>query len=438
MLTLTDRDLEVCASLAEQVSGQSGDASETFNILTTGFSKFGSEEVIPLYPSRQHYFEALYQRLLKNYSYTERDFNYFTEALHGRGLILQYVSNAGVPNVDVEDVVQEILEKLWKCDWIERYNPLLSSWTHFIYHPIKNYVINYFEKSRRKKRYSPNLVRTDFSQVYNTSQEDSPENNFLVQEFLGQWEGFLQTQPAFVRGDQVDPAGPPFKRLCTLLSPGSLEIPTQCELTLYFLRKGTDTSRVAVPDLYTGDNSFIVNNELLVDYVSMDEDTCESLADPNGNWLTQKYYINPLYLDYRKSLFKSFDYLNFYHYLRDGLTIEEIAGLLDISYKSVPYWLRKLEKLFRSFWLVTDLVPSGLKYLSTESYKCPVCSHLNYQNLGACGSCNTDLSGVSSKFWFSLYPWPRVFIKRETKESHERHLDLVCIKHCACRSFKFA
>jgi hypothetical protein len=413
------------------VCGQSGNAVEIFNILKTGFRRFGSEGVIQLYSSRQHYFEALYQRLLKNYHYTDRDFDYYTEVLHGRGMILRLVSHSGVFQGDIEDVVQEILENFWKSHWIERYNPLISSWAHFIYQPVKNYVVNYLGKSRRKKRYCPGLVQTDFVHVYSTSREDDPEYVYQIKEFLGKWEDFLRTQPAFIRGNRADSAGPPFKRLCTLLPPGSSEIPTLDELTLYFLRKGTSTCRVAVPELYVRGVSSIVSNESLIDYISMDEDTYESLRDPGGNWLTQKFFINPLYLDYRRNLFKSFDYLDFYHYLRDGLTIEEIAVLLNLSYKSVPYWLRKIEGLFRSFWLISDLVPMSMKYLSTDSYKCPSCSRLNYQNSGSCKSCGANLADVPGKPRFSLYPWPRVFTRREIKESYEQRASLLSIKLCA-------
>jgi RNA polymerase sigma factor (sigma-70 family) len=431
MLTLTDRDREVCVYLAKQASGQESDISEKFNILATGFAQFGSEDGILLYPSRQKYFEALHQKLLKNYIYAGRDFDYFTKVLHGRGVIIRIVSSIGRYQNDIEDIVQDILENIWKSKYIERYNPLISSWTHFIYKPVRNYVTNYVSKAKRKKRYHPNTVHTDFDYVYNTSQEETPENVCMVEELFVKWEEFLKTQPAFFRGSQVNHTKAPFKRLCTLLPPGSIEIPTQEELTLYFLRKGTNECRVALPDLYHTGAYCMVDSEDLVDYISMDETTLESITDSKGNLVIQKFFINPLYLEYKKSLVKSFDYLNFYMYLRDGLTLEEIATLVGLSYRSVPYWLNKLESLFRSFWLITDLVPLGLKRLSTESRKCPVCSKLNYKNLGVCESCASDLSGVSNKNWFSVYPWPRVFMKRETKEQYERRVGPVVIKRCA-------
>lgn len=410
MLTLLSQDLSLLRDLANEVAEEFPDAER---ILIEGFARFGSELGVSGYLTRAEYFCENYYRLLNNYQFVDKTFIDFVEKLHGRGLVLRIVAGLYIPDSEIEDVTQEVLEKIWKSHWVEKYNPVISSWKHFIYCPVRNYVFSYKEKKKSRKRLkTESLTFKEWECLL--AQVEPPDVTSLIEALLEEWEDFLRVQSPLKRwSDGFSSSGqdhelPPFRRLCTLLPPGSIHLPTQQELTLYFIRRGAWYSKVTLPHLYVSGIFFSVPNDLLVDYISVNKKTGEQLKRWDGSLVTQKYYTNPLYVQQiSDEAVRTYSFWDLYNAVRYGCSYEDISQDLYLSPRSVPFWLKKLEELFRSFWLLTDKVPPELKYLALTAYFCPVCQRVNYQSQ-ECEGCGESLVDVKGQIMMEDYPWRRV------------------------------
>jgi DNA-directed RNA polymerase specialized sigma24 family protein len=212
-----------------------------------------------------------------------------------------------------------------------------------------------------------------------------------------------------------------FKKLCTLLAPGTPEYPVSEETTLFYFSKRQYYSRVSPPDWYREGRFLLVPNSLLVDYFAIDEVNRDVLKDRNGAPLIHKHYINPEYLEQHSGYRIEHRFLDIYHYLRDGYQIDEIARVFRVSDAVVPLWVARLKSLFRDFWLISDQIPTQLKKLAVETYQCPQCHRLSQTYAEYCISCQSDMANTSPEIRFNTYPWPRVYRTRQTMERIEEH-----------------
>ena len=432
MLFLTSEDMTVIESLARECSRE-GEENEITEVLVHGFSYYGEDEFLRDFPSREEYFRGKYRLLLENIGFAGQTFEWAFASKDGRDWLCQMVRGQGVPNSDIEDIVQEISRKWWKARWVERYNPLISSWRNFLLVPIQRYVKTYRVNQGKKvtsgafpldaENEQDKYGNTAASCLYDLGQEGSPEDSVIRQEVMEDWESFLESQPPIRTAVRRD-----FDRLCTLLPPGITDIPTEEEKTIFFLRGGYYNSRVMTEEL---ENSCMVPNQLLVDYITEDPVTHEQCIDEiTGDFVTQKDYPNPNY-DPSIMVKQQRTWMDLYKLLMEGFQVEEIAHALKMAPPSVPARIQRLESLFRSFWLISTKVPTESKILAVKTYQCPNCDRLDRNQREECSECGEDMRNVKPEMRFNAYPWPKVYVTRQTFERLGTRRQAMIVQKCS-------
>jgi DNA-directed RNA polymerase specialized sigma24 family protein len=391
------------------------------------------------YFSREEFFEDKYGSLLENIGFAGQTFEQAFSSNNGRDKLCQLVRGEGVPVSDVEDIVQEISRKFWQAGWVERYNPLISSWRNFLLVPIQRYVNTY--KSRRSKKVTTSAVpldrddeRDDYgnsaaSCLYDLSEDEFPEDDLIRQEVMEDWEIYLRSQK---------PIRPVvrhvFERMCTLLPPGLLpDLPTEEEKDIFFLQGGHYNSRVTTHELYDNGICPMVPNYLLVDYITEDPvDHVQYVDEVTGDFITQKDFPNP---NYNQSVVikEQRTWGDLYDLLMRGLQVEEIARELRMAPPSVPARIQRLESLFRGFWLVSKKIPRESKILAAKTYRCPNpdCRKLDMIEREECRVCGTDMRGEVAKVRFDAYPWPKARVTRETWDRLGNRRQALLVQRCS-------
>jgi hypothetical protein len=323
----------------------------------------------------------------------------------------------GISGDDVEDIVQEMSRKWWQAKWVERYNPLVSSWRNFLLKPIQRYVNTFKLRRSTKVLTGAMLLDTDWderggpaaSYLYDLSQDESPEDSLIRQEVMEDWERYLRSQKPIRTAMHRD-----FEKMCTLLPPGTVEIPTMVEMNVFYLQGGLLNSRVTTQELNDVGICPMVPNYLLVDYIAQDPiDHVQYVDMFTGDFVTQKDFPNPNY-DPSIVVKKQRTWMDLYNLLMGGFQVEEIARDLRMAPPSVPARIQRLESLFRDFWLVSTKVPRESKILATKTYRCPCCGKLDMVKREECCACGTDMRTEVSEMRFNAYPWPKVYVTRET------------------------
>lgn len=516
MLSLKIQDLTVLDRLAQGITEDDVEKEGVLAKLVIGFGKYASEEMVGPYASHEDFFIDKIDRLLSNIDDAQKNLDDLLKDKRFINYMNLVAFKSGVKSCDTSDVVQEVLRKFFESKWIERYNPLMSSFCYFILKPLKNYSKTYISRhySRKTSSLSQEIhsgSKTYLSlgeRIYQPDQNIPPDRKMMVSELIEEWEDFLSVQASFkptvfngfkklatllppgikeiptdselevgfikegkansgvttlelyekgifckasnhllmdyisvnpLTGENLvdqstgefltqkfylnsdyDKQSDIFKKLCVLIPPGTDEIPTSSEKILYFLSEGRHKSRVALPDLYSQGVEVYVPNELLVSYIAIDEYTREELKDKySGKTLTHKFYFNPDYLDNQKMVRIERKILDFYKYLREGYQLEEIAHIFRVPVASMSAWMRRIESLFQSFWLISNKIPSHLKLLAIKTYKCPRCHKLHKKMRLSCDSCGSNLSEEKCKIRLDSYPWPNIYGTRETMERLE-------------------
>jgi hypothetical protein len=428
MLNLTPGDCAFIETLVKECSRE-GEEIETTALLIDGFSTYGEEAVLYFkrkkyrkrYASKKDFFRDTFRSLLENIGFAGHTFEQAFSSDNGRDLLCQLVRSTGVHNSDVEDIVQEISRKLWQAKLVERYNPLISSWRNFLLVPIQRYVRTY--NLRRSTKVTTGALpldtetelddsgRTAASCLYDPSQEEFLGDNLVRQEILEDWERFLKSQEPIRLSMRNISA-----KMCTLIPPGTSDIPTEEEMDVFFLQGGYYRSRVTTRELWSLGICPTIPNEQLVDYISEDPVTRVQYIDPvTGDFVTQKHFPN-LHPDPSMVVKKHRTWMNFYKLIMRGLQIEEIARELKMASPSIPARIRKLELLFRNFWLISTKIPRESKILVVKTYRCPGCYQLDMTQQKECRVCKTDMSAEVAEVRFNGYPWPKVYVSRETYE----------------------
>jgi hypothetical protein len=426
MWILTPESVNILELLARECSRE-GEEAEILKIFIDGFSLYSEEAINILarlnktYDSWEEFYRDRYRLLIENYGFTGQTFEQAFSSSNGRDWLCQLVRSTRVLNDDVEDIVQEMSLKWVKARWVERYNPLVSPWRNFLLKPIQRYVHTY--KSRRSKKVTTGAFsldrehdrdkhgRTAASCLYDLNQDEFLEDDLIRQEVMEDWERYLRLQKpirTIVRRD--------FEKLCTLLPPGTIEIPTLVEMNVFYLQGGRFNSRVTTPELNDIGICPMVPNYLLVDYITQDPvDHAQYVDMFTGDFITQKDFSNPNY-DPSIMIKERRTWMDFYTLLMAGLQIEEIAHTLRMAPPSIPARIQRLESMFRAFWLVSSKIPRENKILAAKTYKCPGCHKLDLIERDECRFCGTDMRTEVAEIRFSAYPWPKVYVTRETYE----------------------
>lgn len=444
MWTLTPESVTILESLAKECSRE-GEEAETTKILIDGFSTYSEEAVNVLAKSRKLYdswdefYRDRYRSLLENIGFAGQTLEQALLCNNGRDLLCQLVRGTGVPTSDIEDIVQEICRKFLQAGWVERYNPLISSWRNFLLVPIQRYVNTY--KLRRSKKVTTGAFTLDRDEdrgkhggidascLYDLSQDGCPEDDLIRQEVMEDWEIYLRSKKpirTIVRRD--------FEKMCTLLPPGiSPDIPVlpNEEKDIFFLQGGHYNSRVTTRELYDNGVSLMVPNERLVDYITKDPvDHALYVDEVTGDFITQKDFPNPYY-DSSVVVKEQRTWVDFYGLLMQGLQVEEIARELKMAPPSVPARIQRLESLFRDFWLVSTKIPRESKFLAAETYQCPCCDRLDMVKREECRVCGADMRAEVAKVRFKWYPWPKVYVSRETYERLGNRRQALVVQRCS-------
>jgi hypothetical protein len=426
MWNLTPESVTILESLAMECSRE-GEEAETTKILVDGFSTYSEEAINILaksnktYDSWEEFYRDRYRLLLENIGFAGQTFEQVFSSNNGRDGLCQLVRGTGVPSADVEDIVQEISRKIWQAKWVERYNPLILSWRNFLLDPIQKYVSTY--NLRRSKKVTTGAFPLDkdnemdeyggtaASSLYDLSQDGFPEDNLIRQEVMEAWEIYLQSQKPIgtvVRRD--------FDKMCTLIPPGTSDIPTEEEKNIFFLQGGLYNSRVTTRELDDKDISFMVPNHLLVDYITTDPvDHVQYVDEVTFDFITQKYFPNPNY-DPSVVIKRQRTWMDIYTLLMQGFQVEEIARALRMAPPSVPARIQRLESLFRDFWLISTKISSESKILAAKTYQCPHCFRLDMIQREECRVCGTDMRAEVAAVRFDAYPWPKASVTRKTYE----------------------
>lgn len=442
MWTLTPESMITLELLARECSRSESEEIETMKIFVNGFSLY-SEEAINLlaqankyYDSWEEFYRDRYRLLLENFGFAGQTFEQAFLPSKGRDWLCQLVRSTGVLNDDVEDIVQEISRKWWQAKWVERYNPLVSPWRNFLLKPIQRCVNTYWSKRGRKvttgalsldmENERDNYGRTAASCLYDPSQDWSPEDNLIRQEVMDDWEEYLRKQKPIRTAVRRD-----FDKMCTLLPPGITELPAAIETDVFYLQGGLLNSRVTTRELNEVAIWPMVPNRLLVDYITEDPvDHAQYVDIVTGEFITQKDFPNPNY-DPSIMIKEQRTWADLYALLMGGLQVEEIARELRMAPPSVPARIQRLESLFLKFWTVSDKVPRESKILAAKTYRCPYCHRLSMIAIQGCPSCGADMSNEVARVRFDAYPWPKVFVRRDTFERLGTRRQALLVQRCS-------
>jgi len=440
MWTLTE-DVDVLESLARECS-RDGEEAETLKILINGFSLYSEEAINILanlkkkrtYDSWEEFYRDRYRLLLENIGFAGQTFEQAFSSSNGRDWLCQLVRSTGVLHDEVEDIVQEMSIKWVKAKWVDRYNPLVSSWRNFLLNPIQNYVNSHNRKKGRKVTTGAWPLDTDVDErgrtaascLYDLDQDSYPEDNLIRQEVMEDWERYLRLQKPIRTAVRRD-----FEKLCTLLPPGITEIPTAVEMDIFYLQGGLLNSRVTTPELNDIRIYPMVPNHLLVDYIVQDPvDHAQYVNMINGDFITQKDFPNPNY-DHSIMVKEQRTWMDLYNLLMASLQVEEIARELKMAPPSVPARIQRLESLFRAFWLTSTKIPRKSKRLAAKTYKCPRCRKLDMVEQEECRFCGTDMRAEVAEVRFNAYPWPKVYVTRETYERLGTRRKALLVQRCS-------
>lgn len=439
MWILTPESVTILESLAKECSRE-GEEAETTKTLIDGFSMY-SEEAIDLlakarktYDSWEEFYQDRYHLLLENIVFAGKTFEQAFSSKDDRDRLCQLVRSTGVPTSDIEDIVQEMSRKWWQSKWVERYNPLVSPWRNFLLKPIKNYVSTCnLRQSRKVTTGAVPLDRDDerddygdtaASRLYDLSADEFPENNLIIQEVMEDWEIYLRSQKPIRTVVLRD-----FKKMCTLLPPGTPDIPTEEEKDIFFLQGGYYNSRVTTYELYDNNITLMVPNEMLVDYITT-VDHVQYVDEVTGEFITQKDFPNPHY-DPSVAIREQRTWADLYDLLMQGLQVEEIARELKMAPPSVPARIQKLESLFRDFWLVSTKIEWESKISAAKTYLCPCCQRLDMIEREECRVCGTDIRGEVAKVRFNAYPWNKAYVSRKTYKRLGNRRQALVVQRCS-------
>lgn len=397
-LSLTLVDCEIISRLAEGVTEHPNESLKTFTEIAAAYSLYGDESEIG--EVREAYFNATFTRLVNNLTYAGRESaDVFIEC---RDQIIAMFTRLGIPVSDVEDMADEAVAKFWKSQYAEKYNPLRSSWSHYLYTALSRMKSTYWNKQNRTptatgfayQQYEGDSEGTCSLEPYESEGDffSGPDVCLLLGEVLQDFESFLSRfqmqeieyqkfdgQEGGVRTFKtvgfpvVDDEGEivevipvekrngiisRYKKICTLLPPvnglnrnggkwlGTKNIQITEPTTAYFIRQGKNTSRVELSEGW----SILWDECNIVDKVD----------NPDTSTREDRVVERSLVLLYKMLI-------------EQNAQADVIASTLKIGDSTVHAWVRTLERLFAEWWKISPLVPAGSKWMANSQRVCRGC-----------------------------------------------------------------
>jgi hypothetical protein len=422
MIALTSEDLQLIQQLASERSSDPGQREELIRILTEGFSLHADEDLITTFGSRTNLFQRRVDWLIENHHYAGQTSEAAFMSDEGRLSIMRMVQSCKVPPRDQDDITADIVVKFWRHRHAEKFNPLRSPWSYHVRNSVKRCVAAFWnsrnrittEKAFAYQQHLPPASSDDFElEPYEVEQDPSPDKVLVLEEFLSDWEEFLTSQKPFRSGHIRWN-----REICTLLPPGTSDIPTATPLNLYVVAKGRKNFRVCKEEWLDQGRSTLVDVNRLQDYQA-----------PNAQ--IRKFYQNPSFKDGSDSIKVERTPIAVYNLLRRGLQVEAIAQDMKVEPSTVYNWVRQLHELFRGFWLISNLIPDEVKHLAIPTYKCAKCRktmHSFHEN--GCIRCGADMTGWEKKIRLDVYPWEPVRGTQDIADRAAKYRPALQPTHC--------
>lgn len=355
VLSVEDRDFLKC--LAGPITKSGEEADKVCGELVRGFEVYATEELIQgvevatefsTREVRESYFRTHAQRLLENLKYVGRRSEevFIEEERH----IFNAFKRMGIPNKDLEDMTENAIVKFWMFKHAEKFNPLVSSWSHHLYLSLTRMVASYWEKRQR----DPLALGFSFQQCegsidaegeesslepYELDQGITPYQRMVVDEALGDFKFFLQKQKPYRRGLIGS-----YKECCVLLPPGTKECPLEKEVWAGLIRKSDANCRVELEG-----QRYLWPTMMLKDIRKNDESDTD---------FTEQIIRTPQVL---------------YSLLMAGDQVDVIAKKLRVGPSTVHNWIRRLQELFQEWWFISPFIHVGSKWQARPVRRCLSC-----------------------------------------------------------------
>lgn len=328
--------------------------------LVHGFSTYASEELIlgtefeegkvSTHGQRQGFFQQFANRLLTNLVYAGKDSA--TVFVGMRQHIYNTFKRLGIPERDRDDLTDGAIFKLWRFQHAEKYNPLRSAWKHHVYNSLWRMSCSYYEKRQR----DPLALGYAFQQYdgastaggddlqlepYEIEQDMTPEQKLIVGEALLDFEVYLAKQPAYRTGVEGK-----HKEICTLLAPGTKEVPVATFVMAYMVRKSDNNCRIEMED---GDR-YLIPSTLIT---NIRPNNLREVAEG------KRIIRTPLAL--------------FQLLMTRGAQIHEVSRQLKVGPSTAHNWVRKLEQMFQDWWKTADAIHTTARWMARPVRVCPGC-----------------------------------------------------------------
>lgn len=358
MLVLQEVDLQLLKELSKEVAEEGPESEGIYQKLKQGYEAFGTDELVEKAPSRPEFFKTTYAKLLANVKFAgKKSEEVFTES---RQHIANTLNRLGIPSRDLEDVASVVIIKMWRHKHAEKYNPLITTWSHHVFVAISRAAASYYQHRKR----SPLLNSFHYQQFegkldmqgeeaqldpYEYDQGLSPEQRLVLEEHLMDFEHFLEGQSPYREGVIGR-----HKKKCTLLPGGHKKAreAITAPMEAYVVREGDQNIRVELRD-----GSRRLWLEQFVSNKRPNEEL-SSMAPVNSSEVILR---TPLIL-YKLLMQK-------------GAQVEEIASALKVGPSTAHNWIRDLEVLFQKWWQESPLIRKDVKHLVFPIRKCPGCGY---------------------------------------------------------------
>lgn len=413
-LTLTGSDCKVLWKHVRAVTNDPQDAKRVYLEIIASYEKYGDGAVEEA--DRKVYFDTTFSRLLANMEFAGKTSEVFVEC---RENLIMTFRRLGVPVPDLEELADEAIARFWRFEYAEKYNPIRSSWAHYLYTSLSRMVSTYWN---RKKR-TPTATGFSYQHHSGDSEEGSylepydqgnlaygPETCLILEETLKDFEEFLERhlteETEYKKFDDreggirtftalgfpiLDGAGEvvevipvekkngvisKYNRVCVIIPPengrnlhgdkwmGTKIADLDHAEYAYVVRKGPKNEekpwwgchRVELQD----------GRSVLWDRSNIILERENEVPNPQEGTVVER------------SLLRLYKLL-----IRENAQADVIASILKIGDSTVHAWVRTLERLFAEWWKFSRIIPNSQKWKADPQRTCRNCQweHSNLPEL---------------------------------------------------------
>lgn len=371
-MQLSSNDLDILNDEIKKLSKDESQRIKTLEKVKKGFEDYATEDMIE--GDREIFLRDGVKKLLQRLSFAGKTTNQaFDEGL------LDYIRNTlnalGVPSRDLDDLTSDCAVKIFRFKYIEQYNPLKSGWSNFISILVRRMRASYYEKRSR----DPIALGFNY-QSYNLNPDISGESEdfrlelytnegldltglerLLVAEILDDFRKYLAKQKTKRLGRVGKVLG-----TCVIHPP----------VTKKQKKKIRDLNLITEPQR--------------VLLIRKGETTCHRVQTLDGSRLLwPKELVTDISLQDEKTELRFFSrsILDFYDMLMEtGAQVNTLASHFKVADSTIHAWISSdgndgkpetwgLERHFREWWKISDVIPFSQKWRARKTVKCPNCHY---------------------------------------------------------------